>query len=180
MTKKKAENGKKGKKSTSTQFKPGNQLWNLREYPGRPKLFDTPEEFWEAATEYFLWCEDNYLEEEKLFCFQGVVTRDKIKKIRAMTIQGLCLHMGISDDTFANYGKSPDFLAIVEHVRKCIYEQKLTGAAADLLNASIISRELGLTDKIENTVKDTTMRDTSKLSDEELELMDKLERKMEE
>ena len=174
MTKKK-ESAKK-----DTKFKPGNQLWNLRQYPGRPKLFDKPEEFWDAAVLYFKWCEDNPLMEHKMFCFQGMTTTDVIPKMRAMTLQGLCLHMGISDETLAKYGKDPDFVGIVEHIRKCIYEQKLTGAAADLLNASIISRELGLTDKIENTVKDVTPPDTSKLSDEELEEMNRIQKKMDE
>ena len=132
-----------------TSFKKGNKLWNLREYPGRPKLFQTPEEMWDAAVEYFDWCENNSLSEEKVFCNQGEIINGSVVHMRAMTIQGLCLHMGISDECFSDYSKRPDYVGIVEHIRHCIYEQKLSGAAAGLLNASIVSRELGLADKQE-------------------------------
>ena len=37
----------------------GNQFWKIRSRHGRTKLFETPELLWEAATEYFEWCEAN-------------------------------------------------------------------------------------------------------------------------
>jgi len=136
-----------------TPFVPGNKLWQLAEFPGRPRKFKKPEDFWKAAVAYFDWCESNPIPEEKIFCHQGITIKDTVYHMRAMTIQGFCVHANISDETFYEYEKKPEFSGIVEHVRKCIYEQKLTGAAADQLNASIISRELGLAEKVENEVK---------------------------
>lgn len=52
-----------------------------------------------------------------------------------------------------------DLLPITTRVESLIYEQKFSGAAADLLNANIIARELGLVEKksvegdLEMTVK---------------------------
>ena len=156
------------------------ELWEIANPFGRPPIFKTPKDFWDAACKYFKWISKTPLMESKMFCFQGMTTTDTIPKMHAMTIQGLCLHMGINSDTFYDYEKKKDFSEIVGIVRQTIYEQKLSGAAADLLNASIISRELGLTDKIENTVKDTTAQDMSKLTDEELKEMARIQKKLEE
>jgi hypothetical protein len=41
-------------------------------------------------------------------------------------------------------------LSITLEIEKVIYNQKFTGAAADLLNSNIIARELGLSDKVQN------------------------------
>ena len=35
----------------------GNQFWKLRSKHGRDYLFATPEALWEAACEYFNWCD---------------------------------------------------------------------------------------------------------------------------
>lgn len=40
-------------------------------------------------------------------------------------------------------------LAVITQAEAVIYEQKFTGAAADLLNPNIIARDLGLADKKE-------------------------------
>lgn len=109
-------------------------------------MFNSPEELWNAAVEYFEWVEDNPLEEEKVFHAQGIITKATVTKMRAMTVQGLCLYLDIDEQTLANYEKKEDFFGIVKQIKSVIYEQKFTGAAADLLNPNIISRDLGLSD----------------------------------
>jgi hypothetical protein len=130
----------------------GNQFWKARSSHGRKPIFETQEELWEACCEYFDWVTGNPLEEEKVFHASGEITRAKIKKMRAMTISGLCLFLDISDECWANYRKRKDFIGIVGHVEKVIYNQKFAGAAAELFNPSIIARELGLSDKVDTTV----------------------------
>lgn len=125
----------------------GNRFWEVRSTHGRKPIFKSPEELWSAATEYFEWVEENPLKEEKVFHAQGVITKDTVTKMRAMTIQGLCLFLDIGVQTLDDYGKKKDFSGIVAHIKSVIYQQKLTGAAADLLNSNIIARELGLTDR---------------------------------
>lgn len=129
--------------------KPKIPFWKLRCKHGRDKIFSTPEILWESACGYFQWVEDNPLYETKAFAFQGVVTTEALPKMRAMTMNGLCLYLGVGESTISDYGKREDFSAIVDLIRKTIYEQKFTGAAADLLNANIIARDLGLRDKSE-------------------------------
>jgi hypothetical protein len=127
----------------------GNQFWKARAKHGRDKIFETDDILWESACEYFQWVEDNPLNEEKLFAYQGEVTRGTIYKMRAMTIDGLCLFLGVSYQTWLDYTNRKDFIEVTSRVESVIKSQKFAGAAADLLNANIIARDLGLTDKKE-------------------------------
>jgi hypothetical protein len=129
----------------------GNQYWRARTKHGRDKLFSTPDVLWDACVEYFDWVEANPLFEDQAFAFQGVITHDCVTKIRAMTIQGLCLFLDIDDDTWAEYKKRKDFTGIITRAERIIYQQKFSGAAAGLLNPNIIARDLGLADKKEHT-----------------------------
>ncbi len=141
----------------------GNQFWKLRSKHGRDKLFSTPELLWEAACEYFQWCDDNPLQEEKLFHYQGQISRDTSAKMRAYTITGLCLYLDCNTQYFNNFEhnniKNDDFSVILTHIRETIYNQKFVGAAADLLNANIIARDLGLADKqdIDQKIEDKSL-----------------------
>jgi hypothetical protein len=152
----------------------GNQFWKLRSKHGRDKLFSTPQDMWEAACEYFQWCEDNPLMEAQ----QGrgakpvknsegelVLAPDIIElpKMRAFTLQGLCRYLDCNTVYFNEFaiglkGKedemSKDFSKILTRIRETIYEQKFTGAAAGFLNPNIIARDLGLAEKNEHTGKD--------------------------
>lgn len=152
-----------------------NQFWKQRSKHGRDKLFETPELLWEASCEYFKWCDDNPLLEEKLFHYQGVVSRDVITKLRAYTLSGLCIFLDCTEDYFRSFKSQDrinkeDFITVINKIDKIIYNQKFTGAAADLLNSNIIARDLGLSDKKE-IKSDLTVEhiDYEKLSPEALE-----------
>jgi len=68
--------------------------------------------------------------------------------MRAMTIIGLCLFLGIDRKTWRNYSKrTKGFIATTTRVEDIIYEQKFTGASSGLLNPNIIARDLGLQNK---------------------------------
>ncbi len=138
----------------------GNQFWKARTKHGRDRLFASAELLWEACCEYFQWVEDNPLWEEKLFAYQGEVTRDTVYKMRAMTMEGLCLFLNIEYETWRAWrNEKNDFSVIVSRADKVIRDQKFSGAAADLLNANIIARDLGLSDKqdIDHSSKDGSM-----------------------
>jgi hypothetical protein len=132
------------------QFQKGNKFWLARSSHGRNPIFSDPEQLRNACYEYFEWVEKNPLYEEKIFHSSGMITKDTVTKMRAMTISGLCLFLDICENTWTNYKKQPDFLSITLEVEKVIYNQKFAGASADLLNPNIIARELGLADKQQN------------------------------
>lgn len=127
----------------------GNRFWEARSSHGRNPIFSAPEQIWTAACEYFEWVEDNPLWEDKVTSFQGVNTHEPIAKMRAMTIDGLCVFLDIARRTWDEYRAKEDFSPVVTRVESVIRSQKFAGAAADLLNANIIARDLGLADKSE-------------------------------
>lgn len=73
--------------------------------------------------------------------------------MRAMTLSGLCLFLNITRETWGQWRKLDDFSDVITQAEEVIYSQKFAGAAADLLNANIIARDLGLADKsaVDNT-----------------------------
>ena len=128
----------------------GNRFWEARSSHGRKPLFESAEALWGACVEYFNWCEENPLGEA--IVYQGVLNEESSKPLmRAMTLSGLCLYLDIDDDTWINYRKREDFFGVTKRAEAVIYNQKFAGAAAGLLNANIIARDLGLADKQEQT-----------------------------
>lgn len=146
----------------------GNQFWLARSSHGRKPIFDNPEKLWDACVEYFKWVEDNPLYEDKLVTFQGVATHEPVAKMRAMTLDALCLFLDISRRSWTDYRNREDFLQVCEDVERTIRSQKFEGAAADLLNANIIARDLGLADRSELTGKDGGAIETKDASGFEL------------
>lgn len=124
----------------------GNQFWKARTKHGRDKIFASADLLWEACEEYFQWVEDNPLWETKLFSYQGEVHEGTAPKMRAMTIEGLCLFLDIAVSTWYEWRKVDDFSEVITRAESVIRSQKFAGAAADLLNANIIARDLGLKD----------------------------------
>lgn len=140
----------------------GNQFWKLRSRHGCEKLFTTPELLWEAACEYFEWCEANPLKESQAKVVsngQGEGSSIEIIElpvIRAMTVSQLCLYLGCNEAYLRQFKaklteNDKDFATVINCIEQTIYNQKFQGAAGNLLNANIISRELGLVDKSDMT-----------------------------
>lgn len=144
----------------------GNQYWKLRSKHGRDKLFATPELLWDAACEYFQWCQENPLEETKAFAFQGVITTAELPKMRAMTMSQLCFYLNCNEAYFRNFKLQlpegeQDFNAVIRDIEQVIYNQKFQGAAAGLLDANIIARDLGLKDNVNHLNNGDDFKPTS-------------------
>lgn len=146
----------------------GNQFWKARSSHGRNPIFPTPDALWTAACEYFQWVEDNPLYEDRLVTFQGAATHEPVAKMRAMTVAGLCLFLDISQQAWSEYKQRQGFGEITARIDDVIRSQKFAGAAADLLNANIIARDLGLADKSELTGRDGGPIETKETSDRDL------------
>jgi len=124
----------------------GNQFWKLRSKHGRDKLFSTPDALWEAACEYFEWCDANPMIEVDFRGKDAVEVR--LPKMRAYTWEGLELYLDIHRlrDYKTNHTYK-EFSPVIARITDIIYNQKFTGAAAGFLNPNIIARDLGLADK---------------------------------
>src|SRR5262249_49689046 len=127
-----------------------------------------------GATDYFEWVEANPLYEDKLVTFQGEATHEPVAKMRAMTLGGLCIFLDIARRSWDEYASRQDFLPVCGKIAEIIRSQKFEGASADLLNANIIARDLGLADKTElsgnggGPVEVKSTLDVSGLTDEQL------------
>jgi hypothetical protein len=130
------------------------RFWNARSSFGQHPNFNTAEALWTAAHEYFEWVEDHPLCQEKGFSYQGKISIEKFSKMRAMSVGGLCLFLGISQEEFEKFGCETEFCAVVQRIKDVILEQKFAGAAAELLNSALITRDLGLSDKKELSGRD--------------------------
>lgn len=144
-------------KSKKVDKRLGNQFWKLRAKDGRDKLFKSPEKLWEAACEYFQWCDDNPLSEQKLFAYQGSVIKEDVSKLRVYTLMGLCLYLDCSEAYFRNFKaqerkEKKEFITVIERIEATIYNQQFSAAASELVNPNIIARNLGLVDKVHQEI----------------------------
>jgi hypothetical protein len=140
----------------------GNNFWMNRAKHGRDKLFATPQLLWEAASEYFNYIKENPLYETKVFQFQGTIVTKEVPIMRAMTMRELCFYLNCNETYFRQFKANladdeKDFSSVIEDIETIVYTQKFQGAAGNLLNANIISRDLGLTDKKDLTSNGETM-----------------------
>lgn len=126
------------------------QFW-VPHKPRRDPVFETPDEMWTRCCEYFDYVKANPLIENKIFQFQGGIVDGTVEKPRAMTLRGLCIHLGCTRQTWDNYRKREGYAEVCDLVDAIIYTQKFELAAADLLNASVIMRDLGLKERVEQT-----------------------------
>jgi hypothetical protein len=147
----------------------GNQFWKARAKHGRDRIIASAELLKEACEEYFQWVEDNPLQEAKLTTFEGKSKVEELPKLRAMTIGGLCIFLGICQETWAKWRVcgDKDFVGVTKWADEIIREQKFTGASAGLLNANIIARDLGLSERQEVTGKDGGAIITKDISDKD-------------
>lgn len=137
----------------------GNKFWQARSSHGRNPVFENPEDLLSACQEYFKWVEENPLYETKVFHNQGEIVSTEVPLMRAMTLSGLCIFLGISDQAWRNYRERKDFVGVTNEIEKIIRTQKFEGASANLLNSNIIARDLGLSDKqnVESTNVNTNI-----------------------
>ena len=133
-------------------FKPGNTYWLLAQGFAKgnsPKY--KPKELLAKVFEYIAWGEANPLWEYKAFANGEIAA---LPKMRAPTIVGFCNFCAITNTTWTNYCSKAAYLSTTDKIKALIYQQKVEGAAADLLNPSFIGKEIGLAEKTELTGKD--------------------------
>jgi hypothetical protein len=139
-------------------------FWEFQSPGGLDELFANPQTLWAAACEYFEWCDDNPLFESKAFAFQGAIKIENMPKVLAYTMEGLCLYLGCTRAYLKAWGEKHDGAneanqAVIYRIEKTIYNQKFTAAAADLLNASFIARDLGLGENRETEIQPLIIMD---------------------
>lgn len=141
----------------------GNQFWKLRSKHGRDKLFATPELLWEAACEYFEWCDENPFLAIEAKVVDKEVKMVEVPKMRPYTMHGLCLYLNCNTDYFKIFksqerAQKEDFSTVIKAIEEAVYNQKFSGAASGFLKENLIARDLGLWDKSEINANVTGIR----------------------
>ncbi len=150
----------------ANQKKTEDRIWNevnpfgKKSKRGNGNLrFETPEQLWEEACEYFEWALNTPWKENKAMKMKSgdsdVIEYYNTTKPRYLSNVGLCLFLGIQRCTYGYYqsGKhdkeDKDFSSVCAVIDDIVHEQKLSGAAAGIFHPMIVARELGLADKQE-------------------------------
>ena len=136
-----------GKDPITGKFTAGNRFW-LQSAAGAIRAFETADQLRAACLDYFNWTHDNPLMAAELVKYEGQASVAVVPKMRAMTQEGLCMHIGVTSRSWRAWRTDrPDLQDVIEWAEAVIFRQKFEGAAAELLNPGIIARELGLADR---------------------------------
>ncbi len=157
----------------------GNQNWKFRLTHGRKKEFETPEELSIEIQDYFDWAVENPLTQIRHMNGKHGIEEVEVKLPRPFTLQGMATHIGITVQTFKNYGKlkanaetkleeattkkqkgealkdleiANDYFVVYTHARQIIFTQKYEGAAVGFFKENLIVRDLGIVDKQQHEV----------------------------
>lgn len=139
----------------------GNQFWKQRSKHGRDKLFESSTKLWNAACEYFSWCDENpWMKVEQLK--KPMVVEDNegneiveslahLPTARPYSLGALCLYLNCNPAFFRQFKKSlkksdKDFSTVISRIEDIISTQQWEGATVGAYNSNIISRTLGLAD----------------------------------
>lgn len=132
-------------------FQKGNEWWRKRSKHGRDRIITDHEALLESAYEYFEQTDS------RKWIKKDWVGKDAFEVEREnetpYTKSGLCVFLGVDNWRTIESLKelSSDFLHVVTHIENIIFTQKIEGASVGAFNASIVSRELHLSDNIDHT-----------------------------
>lgn len=134
--------------------------WEWRKNTGRPKSIATPEILWKYACDYFQMRDESpWPTHDVIRSGDNAGKNIYIDKQEPYTWEGLDDYLFEHDvisrleDYKANKdNRYAEFVDVVTRIRKIMYDQKFRGAAIGAFKENIIARDLGLTDKTENTI----------------------------
>src|SRR5262245_44845442 len=126
------------------RFLPGNRAWESRCPAGPAPKFADGETLWKACEAYFEWVHDDPLLDMQLVTYKGRATQVPVHKVRAMTKAGLCRYLNIARTTWNAWHDRPGLAEAVERAESVIWCWQFDGAAAGLLDAGLVIRQLGI------------------------------------
>lgn len=154
---------------------------------GRNVVTNTPQELWEAAIEYFKWCDEHPIKIQKMISVgKEAGTPYYESKRRPYTVKGLCLHCGITERYLEDISKTKsadsEYVFVVSRILYAIATQNIEMALIGEYNPILVSKLLNI-DREEapsSSVKILIDRGTPTLSTSEKEILQKLDLEMEE
>lgn len=151
--------------------------WESRKRPGRPRKLESPDVLWGHAVNYFELVDDNpIIKKELIRGGDRAGSTVDLEIMRPYTWEGFEGYLADLDiiakleDYKANYrGAFPEYADVVRRISQRLFDRNFGGAAANVLNASIIARQLQLVDRVSTeNVTITAEVPVDKLSEETL------------
>lgn len=133
----------------------------------------TPETVFNLAVKYFSWAEDQAIKAIETASFQGVVTENLVHKPRIFTLNGFCLYCGVTASSIQSWRASPGFSEVMAFVDSVIHEQKYQLAAANIINAGFVGKEIGIDKPAEVNVS-SVVNDKQTVEDAVRSVLDKI------
>lgn len=127
----------------------GNQFWKLRSKHGRDKLFTNADLLWDAACDYFEWCDKNPWLSSKIKKRVSGKESEESPTQRPYSISGLCIHLGCNQGYFSDFKKNckKDFSEIITRIEEVIETQQFEGVTVGVFTSNLIARKMGYIDK---------------------------------
>jgi len=129
-----------------------------------PMIYNSPEALQEAIDNYFDWVDN-----------ENIKRKDAGDRLKPYTLSGLCIYLGLSKDTWWEYGKRPEMAETVKEAKHKVenyVEEGLLNSALNTIGAVFnLKNNFGWADKQEVTVNQT---DTKLTVDEIREAMKKV------
>jgi len=136
-----------------------------------------PEDLWNDALEYFMWCEANPIYKEEVIKQTGAVVATQYP--RPFNLPALCLHCGITVqyiNDIARNSAAGDYHLVAQKILQVIYAQNFEYAMVGIFNANMSIRKLDLGRDVDGGNGATTVHievikpdDMPKLSNSEFE-----------
>jgi hypothetical protein len=123
-------------------------------FPGRPRLFETPENLWDMFIEYVNWAKDNpWIKKEPIKTGDDAGTLIDIPHERPLTIWEFVTFIGMSRSCFEAYCQKKEFVIVCKTIKDRMTAQRVSGGLTGAYNANLVARIDGITDKqeIDNT-----------------------------
>lgn len=151
---------------------------------GGTVISSTPKQLWEELVKYCKWCDATPIKEQKTM-LSGKTQGQKveIEYKRPYTVEGFCLHAGITKRWIADiegmHGKDSEWYMVVSKIMSVIYTQNLEGAIVGMFNPIVVAKLLNLDKPQEEDSKTVRVEiiDTGKkiLANSEAEILSNLD-----
>src|SRR6187401_3330852 len=104
-----------------------------------------PEDLWNDAKEYFMWCEANPIYKTEVIKQTG----DKVNTTfpRPFNLPALCLHCGVTPQYITDIARNPqagDYHLVAQKIMQVIYAQNFEHSMVGIFNANMTIRKLDL------------------------------------
>ena len=104
----------------------GNQFWKLRNRHGRSKRFASPEQLWEAACEYFAYCDRTPWKVIKNKTKGEIKEKEESPTQRPYSLTGLMAYLDVSKSFWNDFkkGSHEDFSVVITRIENVIRTQQ--------------------------------------------------------